>query len=395
MRANLKHFLARVALISLITLGLNVRLFAHDLPADRSLAEAVTEHCFTSGSATVPPQPAINKLWKQFSQTVATLSTMWTRTQNLLDSTSFQPKFELVIAPSDAGVAPRPSIEVPQVATEQTQNSLDSTSFQHESLLVIAPPDAGVAPRPSSNVLPVATERTQPAKAGEVYMPYDFRLSDWRFGQFPYHGKTASAPRPTTLPSLAGGFSSIPSLAIPSIAEIESNPPTRQNVALGGFLQQVERWQCSTCAALSNGAALTRSADVIAESIEHFVTACRSSLLDGKPAPSLVSSPGVSERPAPQSNDLIGPQFVVYDTTVGGHIVLTLAQARAWQLEMPQAQSRLTELLSAGLKPIQTSVLATATDGLQFAGQTLLNLSRSLSSISEPRVASGPQANHR
>ncbi len=48
MRANLKPFLARLALIALITLGLTVRLSAHDLPADRSLAESVTDNCFTS-----------------------------------------------------------------------------------------------------------------------------------------------------------------------------------------------------------------------------------------------------------------------------------------------------------------------------------------------------------
>ncbi|MCA9181731.1 MAG: hypothetical protein KDA51_09770, partial [Planctomycetales bacterium] len=248
--------------------------------------------------------------------------------------------------------------------------------------------------------LPVAMAKAQPAKAGEVYMAYDFRMSDWRFGQFPYHGKTASAPRPTALPSLADGSLCVPSLALPNTAEeARANPPTRPSEALGNLLQQFEQLQCVTSAALSSGPALARSASSIADSIERFVVASRRALLSGKPSATAPIDQRLAGQAASPSTDLVGPQFVVYGTAIGEHVVLTLAQARAWQFEMPLANSRLAdrsrlmELLDAGLKPIQTSVLATATSGLQRAGQTLLNLSQSLSNISEPRVASGPQAN--
>lgn len=357
MRANLKPFLARLALVALITLGLTVRLSAHDLPADRSLAESVTDNCFTSilagatpplapnnfatnnfdiptpvSQAAAPPaedwsrrtllhyavrqtSPALAALagqpglWKQLNNAADALSTLSKHTQNLLNSTCLKHNNLVVIAPPDFGVAPHPGHKILSVATAQIRNLRDTTSFQHTSLLAIAPPDAGLAPRPSSQALPVATAHAQPAMAGEIYMPYDFHMSDWRFGQFPYHGKTASAPRPAKLPSITGGSSCVPSKS--------------------------------------------------------------------------------------ELGDLLGPQFVVYDSTVGGHIVLTIAQASTWQFEMPSATSRFSQLLSAGLKPIQSSVLATTSHGLQRAGQTLLNLSHSLLNISEPQVASGPQAKNR
>lgn len=450
MRTDLKHFLARLALMVLITLGLNIRLPAHDLPSDRAVDESVTANCFTSGSAVVSAQTTISnvespteasqvgappaddwsrrtllrctlhhtspalaalaeqpELWKQFGQTVAALSSVWTRTQDLLDSASVPPQNLLAITPPDVGVPPRPNSEVLPAAMAKAQPSMAgevySSNALPKSLLAITPPDLGVAPRPNGKALPATMAEAQPMMAGEVYMPYDFRMSDWRFGQFPYHGKTASALRPTTLPSLAGGFLCVPSLAVPNIApniaeETEANPPTRQSELLGELLQQYEQWQCLTSAALSNGPALTRLADEMSESIAHLVTVSRRALLAAKPATSDSTDQCLAEKPAPQSNDPMGPQFVVYGTTIGGHVVLTLAQAREWQFEMSLAQSRLAnpsslvDLLGAGLKPIQTSVLATATSGLQRAGQTLLNLLQSLSNISEARVASGPQA---
>ncbi|MCC7333605.1 MAG: hypothetical protein IT422_00820 [Pirellulaceae bacterium] len=368
MRTNLKSFLARLALIALITLGVNVRLSAHDLPVDRSLTENATSNCFTSSPARVAPQSL------------------------------------LAIAPPDVGVAPRPQSNVLVAAMAKPQSTMagevDLSSALPQSLLAIAPPDVGVAPRPHSKLLPVAVAKAQPAKAGEVYMPYDFRMSDWRFGQFPYHGKTASALRPTALPSLADGSPCVPTLALSNTAEeTQANPPTRTCVALGELIQQFEQLQCAASTALSGGPALSRSAFSIADSIERFVVASRRALFSGKPSETAASDQCLAGQPASPSSDLVGPQFVVYGSTIGEHVVLTLAQARAWQFEMPLAnsrtadQSRLMKLLGAGLKPIQTSVLATATSGLQSAGHTLLKLSQSLSSISEPRVASGPQAN--
>ncbi|MEO8268979.1 MAG: hypothetical protein ABI557_04610 [Aureliella sp.] len=399
MRANLKHFLARLALIAMITSGLSFRLSAHDLPADRSLAESATANCFTSSSSAAPPLASRSKderstaasetapptvddwsrrtlvdcalhqarpvlhalsarpeLWKQFSQTTAALSTLCSPAQAVLTKRGLQPK----------------------------------------SSLVIAAPDAGVAPHPSSVVLSAASSTAPLPKCGEVYMPYDFHMSDWRFGQFRYHGKTASAPSLVRLPSLVGGISRIPALAEPIIAEPKSHTPTRQSLALADFFQQIDRWQSTTGDALRDGDALTRAAAAMAKSIRGLVVAGGRSLLAGNPA----SSKASSQNAAPAS-DLLGPQFVIYDTTIGGQIVSTLAQARVWQLQLPSApstiksQQRLSELLSAGFRPIQTSVLATATDGLERAGQTLLSLSHSLSNFSQTHVASGAQAKRR
>ena len=59
MRTNLKSFLARLALIALITLGVNVRLSAHDLPVDRSLTEDAPTNCFTLRPACLPLPPLL------------------------------------------------------------------------------------------------------------------------------------------------------------------------------------------------------------------------------------------------------------------------------------------------------------------------------------------------
>ena len=402
MRANLKNFLARLAITALVILGLNVRIHAHDLPADRSLTDTVTANCFhsapaaasrkldslaseavTATAASCAPttagwsrqamlqcvvrqsSPAIAavasqpKLWKQLSQPVASLPAVWSRVVNLLATVETQPIPRHSIASPDVGHAPRPRVQTLHAAQQK-------------------------------NLQPA-----QPAWAGEVYMPYDFHLNDWRFGQFPYHAKTATAPRPKSPLSLARDDAAVPSSVPVPTAPIppadRNNPPTRQLLALGEFLQQVEMWQCSASATLSNGPALSRSANQFAGAIEQLLLNSHRELMAAG-APLATPAPKTLPDAEHQSDSQWGPQFVIYDTTVGGHLVLTLAQARDWEFDRPRVKSRIGELLGAALKPMQNNAIAAASSQLERAGRTLLKLSESLSNISEIRVASLPQA---
>lgn len=406
MRANLKCFLARLALASFATLGLSITTFAHDLPDAKALARA---HAAPTTDA------------------VSVASTA-------------QPSDLLTVAQPDVGDAPRPVVSHAQsddqfaVARPDVGHAPRPVVSHAESndLITVARPAGGTAPRP---VVKIAQAETQPqiqyqpqaetaeaasAWASEVYMPYDFQLSDWRFGQFPYHARTASAPSPVSLPSLAHGMADVPQLAqteldgsaaiaaqpiadttsktIPTKAPaakaaVKLGPPSPQAVALGEFLQQLDQWQCTAYSVLTDGATLARSADRLSQTLGQLAMNYRQTYLPAK-APAAVASVPSIKQPSPP----VGPQFVVYDSALGGHIVLTADQARDWQFDAPAAHSRIHNALGTAVKPIQSSVLAHASRQLELAGHGLLSLSRSLSSLAsaneaETKVASLPNRN--
>ncbi len=404
MRANLKCFLARLALASFATLGLSVTTFAHDLPDAKALARA--HSVSTTGAVSVV--------------------------------SAAQPNDLLVVARPDVGDAPRPV----------------ASHAQSDDLIAVAHPDAGRAPRPvashvkSSDLISVARPAVgtaprpvailaqaaaqpqiqyQPqaelseansAWASEVYMPYDFQLSDWRFGQFPYHARTASALSPVSLPSLARGVADVPQLAQTAMDEsaaahsaanavsesittkapaaeaaVKLGPPSPQFVALGEFLQQLDQWQCTAYSVLSDGATLARSAERLSQTLRQLALNYRPTYMAAQSPAAVAPVPSIKQ-PSP----VVGPQFVVYDSALGGHIVLTVDQARDWQFDAPAAQSRIHDALESALKPIQSNVLTHASRQLELAGHGLLSLSRSLTSFAsaneaETKVASLPNRN--
>lgn len=371
MRANIKYFLARLGLVAFATLGLSVSSLAHDLPDARALADAPAVATAVATSVAAPLEA-------------------------VAESASL-----IAIARPDSGNAPRPEVY-------QAQPN------QH---IAVALPDAGEAPRPSGKAAQGIAESqlNSPARisarASEIYMPYDFQLSDWRFGQFPYHAQTASAPTPNSLPSLAQDIASLSQLALsPKLEIIPTQAPTPklavklgplspQTVALGDFLQQLDNWQCSAYSLLTDGAALARTANRLSHSLELLALNYRQTYLPIA-VPSISPAMPSPSLPAMQQSRLevspaVGPQFVVYDSALGGHIVLTVEQARDWQFDATAAQSGINKALVAALKPLRSSTLAAASRQLEFAGRGLLNLSQSLSNIAggnqvETKVASLP-----
>lgn len=387
MRANIKYFLARLGLVAFATLGLSVTSLAHDLPDARALAEA-------PAVSTAVEAPVVSGAQQ-----------------------SVPPANLLAVAQPDSGSAPRPAV----------------SQAQPNDPIAVARPDAGDAPRPVAKVAQAALEpqlkspATISAKGSEIYMPYDFQLSDWRFGQFPYHGKTASAPTPKSLPSLAHDMAGVPQLAGSQLAEdpISETIPTKaptpklaaklgpvspQSAALGEFLQQLDQWQCTAYSFLTDGPALARAANRLSHRLELLALNYRQAYLPATaPAavPSMspaISSPSVPSIRQPSPTEVpvvgpaVGPQFVVYDSALGGHIVLTVEQARDWQFDATAAQSHVNNALGTALKPLQSSALAAASRQLEFAGRGLLSLSQKLSNIAggnqaETKVASLPSRN--
>lgn len=380
MRANLKYFLARLGLIAFASLGLSAASFAHDLPVANSLPAAPAASTATEVAVVSDTQP---------NDPIAIARPDTGDAPRPLAATA-QPADSIAVARPEAGAAPRPVLSQAQLNDQ----------------LAIARPEAGAAPRPVINVAQAAPKSpaTISTRASEVYMPYDFQLSDWRFGQFPYHGKTASAPAPTSLPSLA-----LPA-ADKSLAEtlsetmptksartkaVKLGPPSLQSVALGEFLQQFEQWQCTAYSVLSDGAALARTADRLSHSLGELAMNYRQAYQFAPvPVPAAAPSAPSVKQPSPT----VGPQFVVYDSALGGHIVLTVADARDWQFDASVTQSRVDKALGAALQPIQSVALAAASRQLEIAGRGLLSLSHSLSNIAsggqaETKVASLPSRN--
>ncbi len=362
MRATLKYFLARLGLVSFATLGLSATLTAHDMPAARALPAA-------SGAAAQPIQ-------------------------------------RIAVERPDAGHAPRPNL-----AQSQSQSQAEPRPS-----IVVARPSVGSAPRPAVKVAQSAApsehkpSASKGARAGEVYMPYDFQVSDWRFGQFPYYAATATAPSPQQLPSLAHASAAVPQLpeteltektasqAIPSSAstfqaEMKFGPPSPQSAALGVLLQRLDEWQCTAYGLVSDSGALARAADRSLQLWKQLALNYRQFHLSPA-ATASTQQVAVAKQPTAPA----GPQFVVYNSALGGHIVLTVEQARQWQFAAPAAQSSVRAALGAAFKPIQSSALASASRQLEFAGRGLLSLSQSLSSIAggtqaEAKVASLPSRN--
>lgn len=382
MRANLKYFLARLGLIAFASLGLSPVSFAHDLPVANGLADAHAASR-TIEQAVVSDAPP--------NDLIAVAPADVGDAPRPVASTA-QPHDPIDVARPEAGAAPRPVLSEAQLSDQ----------------LAIARPDAGDAPRPVINVAQATPKSpaTISTRASEVYMPYDFQVSDWRFGQFPYHGKTASAPTPTSRPSL--GQSAADMLPVETLSEViptksprtkaavKFGPPSLQAVALGEVLQQLEQWQCTAYSVLSDGAALARSADRLSHLLGELAMNYRQAYMSAPVSAAVAVAPAAPS--IRQPSPTVGPQFVVYDSALGGHIVLTVEDARDWQFDASVTQSRVENALGAALKPIQSSALAAASRQLEIAGRGLLSLSQSLSNIAtgsqaETKVASLPSRN--
>ncbi len=155
--------------------------------------------------------------------------------------------------------------------------------------------------------------------------------------------------------------------------------PTPQAIALAQFLNQVEETQCQVSQALSNQADLHR---LVANHAQQLTNLLNTSLAK------LSTSPTAHQPP--------GPQFVIFDTLTGGHILLTVAQAQQWQFAVPiekltekltAAKTSTVNLLSSYAAPIRQQAVTAVSEHLKLAAGALLELSHSVAKLAPTQVA--------
>jgi hypothetical protein len=144
---------------------------------------------------------------------------------------------------------------------------------------------------------------------------------------------------------------------------------------LAHLLKIIEDAQCASYSALHDLDAITASlAQTILPSsralLHNFVTLALPHATQVEPLPLQV-----------------GPQFVIFGLNNQGHILLTVAQAQQWQFAVPQAQAAAANFASQAIAPLQQQLLTKASRQIEAAGNALLQLSQSLSQLSNANVA--------
>lgn len=178
------------------------------------------------------------------------------------------------------------------------------------------------------------------------------------------------------------------------LAPVQGHPPrprtnrvTAPANRVAQFLQQLEVVQCQISQALFDTNALQAA---IADRTQSSVRLLDQSLAHLRPVRQ--AAPALA---APSA----GPQFVVFNTAAGGHILLTVAQTQEWQFthsaaEFSAVKSSAASWLSSAIEPLHQQAIAILSEQLEFAGSTLLQLSRSVSNLAPNDVAALPGSKH-
>lgn len=156
----------------------------------------------------------------------------------------------------------------------------------------------------------------------------------------------------------------------------------QQENAFAQILRLIEDAQCHTNQALFDRQTLQHT---IAKHTYHgFQTVSRLAAKFAVPQDSLPTD-------APQS---IGPQYVIFETSVGGHIILTIAQAQQWQFAVPTAKNSVAKFLNATGHSLQQRAFTAISGQLEWVGKSLLDLSQTMSPLAPAKVADRANSYH-
>ncbi len=327
MKSSLNQTFRMLALIAILTCGGSLGVRAHDLPSDRLLAVGATADCLAMASRRPPEQP-IETAPVRKGQTQA------------------QSAFPLPLASTTVAFFPAyqsllGSAAQPAATLSALIRRVDFWLEPHTSqgIAVIAP-DAGKPPRPSRKVLAAGERVPTRESLVEVYMPYDFNMSDWRFGQFSQRCQRSDhAWSPVVVDK--GAVEANDSRVDPTIAA----------AAIGQFLTQVESLQCIVSEALHS----RRSSQA-------------------------------SIQPLYQE-----PQFVVFESAAGKSTVLTVAQAKAWSFVVAQKSRASDNFVRATLVPVKEQAINATSRQLKSLGSFLISLSNTVAGYSQTNLASNNQ----
>ncbi len=150
---------------------------------------------------------------------------------------------------------------------------------------------------------------------------------------------------------------------------------TPQAASLGQFLKQIDDAQCQISDFLQHPANLQIA---IAEQTHGWYQFLNRAAVKFLP----VEQPALA-----LGAPTIGPQYVIFETSAGGHILLTMAQAQQWQFAVPAAKASAANYVSTLVEPIRQQAFEAFSGKLEWAGRTLLELSQTVSSFSNSKVA--------
>ncbi len=145
--------------------------------------------------------------------------------------------------------------------------------------------------------------------------------------------------------------------------------------ALAQFLQQFEDFQCQASQAFHDRASLQRA---IAEKTHNLI----------RTANALASKLITPLETATADSQLsTGLQYVIFETSTGGHIVLTVSQAQQWQFAVPVAKNSVAMFLTTAAQSKQQHAVETICGQLKWAGESLIGLSQAISNLTPAKVA--------
>lgn len=145
--------------------------------------------------------------------------------------------------------------------------------------------------------------------------------------------------------------------------------------ALAQFLRRFEDFQCQASQAFHDRASVQRG---IAEKTYNLIRTANGL------ASKLIAPSETATANSPLSTEI---QYVIFETSTGGHIVLTVAQAQQWQFAVPVAKNSVAMFLTTATQSMQQHAVEAIRGQLEWAGESLIGLSQAISNLTPAKVA--------
>lgn len=356
MKASPKQFWSLLALIALLATG-NLRAIAHDLPTGWLTEQALTTDCFFSA-----PRLAVDMSSELALKSLGN-SIPLTSSMTLLRC---YPSFLSAI---------RPTAAIEKVLSRFEPISAEPTVVSHS--LPVARPADGRAPRPRQALVAPKARQLLGRTFLEGYMPYDFSVSDWRFGQLSGNVEPVivEIERPVSVPQI------FPHEDFRSDSPVLE--PTAESIVLGAVLDRIEQMQCQVCNALHDGHVLATWSPAVNQRQKWILSAWNRCIQLG------VSSIDWDIPNAPAELPLFRePQFVVYEFAQGKRIALTIAQARSWHFVRETPSRVVSKFIERSVTPARDELISALSRQLESVGNGLLAASKYLEGLADSRTAS-------
>lgn len=219
----------------------------------------------------------------------------------------------------------------------------------------VAQPDPGIPPAPKTKAQSIVPPILHAKKLFvEDYAPYDLCIRDWRFGSFQDADRSPTQPPRQMVAESAAA------------------------VALGNFLCKVDHWQCLATDFCSPSGGLERWTESLTGRLVGVQADCNATSISLWP----------QDADIPNRLPIhTAPQFVVYETPEGDHVLLTVEQARSWQFSSHTAKDGTADQNNFETLPGRKHVMTQVSRQLHSAGNALLQLADYFDRLADSKLA--------